>query len=105
MIRRHNKVELSPSYDLLNTTIIMKTQEEIALPIRGKKSKLTSNDLIEYFAIGRLNLTNQIIEDELAKFEHALNVWKNMFEISFLSKNMRKSYEELTQIRWQRLKS
>lgn len=40
LIRRENKVELTPAYDLLNTSIIMKTEEEIALPIRGKKKQI-----------------------------------------------------------------
>ncbi len=42
LIRRtENLVELSPCYDLLNSSIVMKTKEEIALPIRGKKAILT----------------------------------------------------------------
>ncbi len=40
IIRPENKVELSPAYDLLNTTIIMKATEEIALPIEEKKANL-----------------------------------------------------------------
>ncbi|MBS4168454.1 Serine/threonine-protein kinase toxin HipA [Parachlamydia sp. AcF125] len=35
LISRENKVEMSPAYDLLNTTIIIQAEEEIALPIRG----------------------------------------------------------------------
>ena len=41
LIGRNNKIELSPAYDLLNSTISMGTAtEELALPINGKKRKI-----------------------------------------------------------------
>ena len=42
-------VQLSPGYDLINTSIaigINKVKEQIALPINGKKSNLTYKDLV-----------------------------------------------------------
>lgn len=48
LITRGPKVELSPAYDLLNTTIVTpKTTEELAMPINGKKSHLTRKDLTD----------------------------------------------------------
>src|SRR5208282_995547 len=49
LIRDKQRVELSPAYDLINTTIAIHAKEEIALPLRGKKSRLTSTDLIDYY--------------------------------------------------------
>lgn len=44
------KTELSPAYDLLNSSIVLKGDiQEIALPLKGKKSNLTSDILIGYF--------------------------------------------------------
>ncbi|MDP6179451.1 MAG: HipA domain-containing protein, partial [Desulfatiglandales bacterium] len=40
VIRSDLKVELSPAYGLLNSTIILNSQEELALPLGGKKNKL-----------------------------------------------------------------
>lgn len=39
LIRRHRKIELSPAYDLVNTTILLgNPQEEMALSLAGKRS-------------------------------------------------------------------
>jgi serine/threonine-protein kinase HipA len=58
LIRRNGKVEISPSYDLLNTTIAMPNpQEEFALTLAGRKSKITKENLIDYFGSERLGLT------------------------------------------------
>ncbi len=35
LIRRNNKVELSPAYDLVNSCIVIDSREEIALPLRA----------------------------------------------------------------------
>lgn len=105
LIRREDKVELSPSYDLLNTTIILRGSEEIALPIRGKKSKLTTSDLLDYFGGERLNLSKQILKEELLRFESCLSQWKELLMNSFLSEGMRHSYEELIKERWMRLQT
>ncbi|MDP4188877.1 MAG: HipA domain-containing protein, partial [Bacteroidota bacterium] len=50
IIVQKDKVELSPAYDLLNATIVLKgNAEEIALPVNGKKSNLNAEVLINYF--------------------------------------------------------
>ena len=68
LITRDNKVELSPAYDLLNTDIVVpRTQEEIALPIAGKKRNLSAKILIDYFAQERLKLNDIIISQVLNK--------------------------------------
>jgi serine/threonine-protein kinase HipA len=62
VIRRDVKVELSPAYDLLNSTIIINSIEELALPLNGKKNKLKKNDFFKYFAKERLALTQKSID-------------------------------------------
>lgn len=103
MIRRENKVELSPAYDLLNTTIILQAKEEIALPIRGKKSRLKYADFVDYFGFERLALPESVLKDEMSTFEKGIDQWKSLLAISFLSEKMRLRYEELINDRWQRL--
>ncbi len=104
LIQRRDKVELSPAYDLLNTTIVLKAKEEIALPIRGKKSNLTEADLIGYYASERLGLSREIIDTELLNFSNALPSWKELIANSFLSPRLQKAYLELLNSRFQRLK-
>src|SRR3989338_1851695 len=49
LITRSQKITLSPVYDLLNSTIVQRnTQEEIALPLNGKKNNLNDRDFIKY---------------------------------------------------------
>lgn len=103
IIRRKEKVELSPAYDLLNTTIIINSKDEIALPIRGKKSNLKKADLITYFGVERLELSNQMIENELLNFTQAFSDWQVWINKSFLSEKMKHSYTELIQERRLRL--
>lgn len=103
LIRRNHKVELSPAYDLLNTTIVLRAQEELALPLKGKKSRIKRNDLIDYFGRERLGLTEAVIKDELSHFERAFPMWKVLLEQSFLSFTLQRRYWELVESRWQRI--
>lgn len=103
LIRQGSKVNLSPAYDLLNTTILIKAKEEIALSICGKKSRLKRGDLLNYFAIERLKLSKEIVEDEMRMFNSILGKWEELLESSFLSEPMRAQYLSLIKERWKRL--
>ena len=96
LITRDNKVELSPAYDLLNTTIVVpKSQEEIALPLAGKKRNLSTKILIDYFAKERLKLNQTIISQVFNKINTERNNWEKLINISFLSNEMKEKYFEL----------
>jgi serine/threonine-protein kinase HipA len=104
LIRRNGKVEISPSYDLLNTTIAMSNpQEEFALTLAGRKSKITKENLIDYFGSERLGLTSIIIEKTLQEIENQKLKWYKQIQISFLSEEMKKKYVELMSLRWARI--
>lgn len=103
LIKRHDKVELSPAYDLINSTIIINSKEEVALPIRGKKNKLTRKDFVDYFAFERLGLTASLVKNELEKIQGSLESWKRLIEHSFLSKTMQENFQALVIERWQRM--
>jgi serine/threonine-protein kinase HipA len=96
LITRDNKVELSPAYDLLNTTIVVsKSQVEIALPLAGKKRNLSTKILIDYFAKERLKLNQTIISQVFNKINTEWNNWEKLLNISFLSNEMKEKYFEL----------
>lgn len=103
LLRQGNLIALSPAYDLLNTTIIMKVEEEIALPLNGKKKKLKRIDLVDYFGIGRLGLPEVVVNKELLKIKRSLDKWNTLLQSSFLSEKMRQSYAQVIQERLQRL--
>lgn len=95
LIRRGAKVELTPAYDLLNTTIAMpRATEEIALPL-GRKRKLNREIFVDYFARERLQLTDRAIRQVFSELSHALPEWQPMIDISFLSNEMKERYSTL----------
>lgn len=98
------KVRLSPVYDLLNTTIAIPNPiEELALPLRAKKNKISKEDLIDYFAAERLGLNDKIINKAVSKLKSVSSDWESMIKASFLSAAMQEKYLGLLSERQQRL--
>jgi len=104
LITRKGRVDLSPAYDLLNSTIALsKPQEEMALPIRGKRSNLTRNDLLAYFAGERLKINDQVLKESIERFRQALPRWDELIACSFLSTEKKAAYAAVLQERKVRL--
>ncbi len=105
LITDDNQVRLSPCYDLVNSTIELKQQnEEIALTVKGKKTHLTRNILVNYFGTERCGLTEKSIEKVLGTISLAIPKWKSLIDISFLSKEMKVKYLDLLDARLTTLK-
>ena len=93
LISREQKVELAPAYDFLNTTIALgNAREELALPLNGKKSRLTRNDVLNYFARERLRINERVLNDVLARFAIAMPIWRDLLDRSFLSAGAKQRY-------------
>jgi serine/threonine-protein kinase HipA len=93
VILRNGKVELSPAYDLLNSSIVLQGEiEEIALTLKGKKSNLNYDVLVNYFGKERCGLTDKIIEKMVDTIRKALSSWFELIDISFLSDEMKDKY-------------
>ncbi|PLX69415.1 MAG: type II toxin-antitoxin system HipA family toxin [Denitrovibrio sp.] len=98
------KVQLSPVYDLLNTTIAIPNPiEELALPLRAKKNKITKADIIDYFAVERLGLNDKVITKAIDQLQSASSEWGTIIEASFLSESMQDKYLKLLIERQQKL--
>ena len=96
LIRNEDKIELSPFYDLVNTTIALNNvKEEIALPIRGRKSNLTKSDIVEYFGNDLCGLNEKVMNNILKKFESVWEEWLKLINISFLSEGNKDKYVSL----------
>ncbi len=95
LIRLNRKVQLSPAYDLLNTTMVMKVTEELALPLNGKKNNLNRNLFFNYYAIDRLNLTERVIDQVDQEFRSSIDSWKSLIEKSFLTEELKQEYWEV----------
>ena len=91
---------ISPCYDLVNSTIEYKKQdEEIALPLKGKKKKLTRNQLINYFGKERCELTDKSNDKVLETISLSVPKWKELINNSFLSQEMQAKYQTLLETR------
>ncbi|MBS4032951.1 MAG: HipA domain-containing protein [Ignavibacterium sp.] len=93
LISKDKKVTLTPFYDLINTTIsLVNPVEEIALPLKGKKNKLSRNIIVEYWGKERLQLNNQVIDQALNSIEVKFERWTELINKSFLSEQMKEKY-------------
>ena len=95
LIRHDLKVELSPAYDLLNSTIVLNSEEELALPLNGKKNRLKKDDFLRYFAEERLELPQKSIAQTTLRISKAYPRWIELIQKSFLSDNMKEKYKKL----------
>ncbi len=104
LITRSGRTELSPAYDLVNSTIALgNAQEEMALPVRGKRSRLNVADLLEYFAVERLTLSERSLIQSLERFRAVQSHWDALIERSFLSSQKRLAYQDVLLERRKRL--
>jgi serine/threonine-protein kinase HipA len=87
----HDDIKLSPAYDLLSTKLLLpEDKEEYAITINGKKSNITRKDfdkLADSFHIASKSLA-AIYE----KFTDIYNVWNELINKSFLSKETQEKY-------------
>ncbi len=96
VVTRNGKTELTPAYDFLNSSIVLKgDMEEIALPLKGKKSNLTSDILIGYFGKERCGLTDKVIDRNLDEIRSGMSRWFSFIDDSFLSPLMKEKYRLL----------
>lgn len=104
LVTRDGKVELSPAYDILNTTMVLAAPaEEIALTVKGKKRKLDANILIDYFGKRRLGLNLKSVSAVMDELTQAMPSWKRLIDVSFLPDAMKTKYRQLLKARSERL--
>lgn len=85
---------LTPSYDLLSTTIVMpEDTEELALTLNGKKRKIKKADFIT--AMKASGLSDKVIENIAKKFRRSISKWIDLINASFLSDSMKTEYKKL----------
>ncbi len=104
IIYRNDVIGLSPAYDLLNTTIALPhPEEELALPLNGKKNRLKRRDLVDYFGRIRLQLTIRVIDKVMLELKQARTTWEQLVAVSFLSEEMKEKYLRVLEDRFLRL--
>jgi len=104
LLTRNQKVELAPAYDFLNSTIALNNpREEMALPLKGKKSGLTRNDFLNYFGRERLQINERVLDDVRSRFAKAMPLWRELLDQSFLSENAKQKFSAILNQRGERM--
>ena len=96
--------QLTPAYDLLNIAIANpKDKEELALTLAGKKAKLRLEDFLN--AAKTMGLEEKVVLRLITSLQKALPQWQTLIHNSFLSEDMKQTYEELIISRLSRLQN
>lgn len=104
LITRGNRVEFSPAYDLLNTTMVLgRVEEEMALMLDGKRKEFSRRELVDYFGKEKLGLTEVAIQEILQALFAAQAKWEELIGISFLAPKEKTGYLKILQERFRRL--
>lgn len=102
MIKNNKEWSLSPAYDLLNTVLVNPADnEELALPIRGKKSRLKKYHF-ELFG-QELGLNEKQIEGVFSRFIKNKSIAFEWIDNSFLSKPFKERYKGILEERYKRI--
>lgn len=93
LIHNDGKIELSPAYDLVNSSIVLSNpKEEMALPIKGKKSNFTHNIIFNYYGGEKLGLNEKVLSKIEEEYRELYSTWLELVEISFLSSQLKENY-------------
>lgn len=111
LITKQGNIQLSPAYDLLNSTLVMGKNyldssnpiDELALTLNGKLKRLSYKHFIDYYAKQQLGLNDKTIDAELQRISNGLDKMQSLIQRSFLSPENKEHYLDLMQHRCQRL--
>lgn len=104
LITRKGRIYLSPAYDLVNSTIILKrTKEELALPILGSKARFKPFHFKEYLGLERMGLQKSVIDKVFQELYDARASWNVLVEQSFLSEELKADYLKVLDNRFKRM--
>lgn len=102
LYRPGKNYQLTPAYDLLNVAIVNPNdQEELALPLSSRKSRLKLDDFLR--AGTTMGLENNVVVRLVENMHKALPKWRLLISNSFLSDEMKERYEQLIISRMNRL--
>jgi serine/threonine-protein kinase HipA len=96
VIIENGKVQLSPIYDFVNTSILMPdVKEEMALELREKKYGFTREDFVDYLAVQELFIPEKKAEKEISKLLALIPQWQEKIDNSLLPKDQKQAYKKL----------
>lgn len=96
--------QLTPAYDLLSVHLAMPSDnEELALTLNGKKSRLNASDFIT--AMSKSEIDEVVVRRMVKKFAALLPKWESIIENSFLPKELQVEYIAIVREKISRIQS
>jgi len=101
LLKGENKeYSLCPAYDLVASELVVEgDDEELALNLNGKKKKLKKKDF--EIAMETSSINQKAAQNVFDKFKGIKTTWFEIIDKSFLSEDMKKSYKELLDLKFQ----
>ena len=101
LLKDENKeYTLCPAYDLVASELLVEgDDEELALNLNGKKKKLKKRDF--EIAMATSGINQRAAQNVFDKFKEKKTTWFEIIDKSFLSEEMKKSYKEMLDIKFQ----
>lgn len=98
------KTLLSPAYDLISTDLyISDDNEESALAINGKKSKL---EKIDFLVLAKnFGVSEKVHEKIILKFKKLMPTWDAIIDKSFIEEDKKKGFKKLIRKKMKRFES
>lgn len=104
LYRPNHTYRLTPAYDLINVAMANpKDEEEMALSLSGRKSKLRLDDFLK--AAKTMGLEEKVVLRLVENMHKVLPKWQELIRKSFLDDEMKEAYEALITSRLSRLKN
>ena len=102
LYRPISSYKLSPAYDLLNIAVANpKDNEELALTLNGRKTKLKLTDFLK--AASTMGLEENVVMKLVDSLQKALPKWMQLIHDSFLRDELKEAYELFIKQRLERL--
>lgn len=92
---------LSPAYDMVSTALVNPADDEdMALPLNGKKKKIKHSDFLTAFSTLGLDAKQQ--ENIFKKMAKAKSQWIELIDVSFISPELKDTYKKIISERFTR---
>lgn len=87
-------ISLAPAYDLVPTKLLIpEDNEEMAIPLNGKKSRLKKRDFLSLAAM--MNIPDKAVSNIFERMEKGVKPALNFIDQSFLSPQVKGNYKNL----------
>jgi len=90
---KEGRYRLAPAYDHVPTALVLEDNEELALTLNGRKSKLTRVDFETAMHAGGLN--ERAIANLFKRFAKALPKWNDFIALGFVTDELKERYRVL----------